>query len=56
MNALATKNISDLLVQNKLATTLHSSDKKLLHVPNFKLKTYVSSYIAPHLWNQLHDI
>ena len=44
------------LVQYKAPRALRSSDKKLLQVPHFKLKTYGGrwfSYIASYLWNQL---
>ena len=50
--------ISDFLAQYKPPRALRSSDKKLLQVPHFKLKTYKGrsfSYIAPFLWNQLPD-
>ena len=49
---------ADFLVQYKPPRALRSSDKKLLQVPHFKLKTYGGrsfSYIAPYLWNQLPD-
>ena len=55
-NALVPQYISDFLVQYKPSRALRSSDKKLLQVPHFKLKTYGGrsfSYIAPFLWNQL---
>ena len=54
--ALVPQYISDFLVQYKPSRALRSSDKKLLQVPHFKLKTYGGrsfSYIAPYLWNQL---
>ena len=50
LKALARQYISDFLVQYKPARALRSSDKKLLQVPHFKLKTYGGrsfSYIAP---------
>ena len=50
-NALAPKYISDFLVQYKPSRALRSSDRKLLQVPHFKLKTYGDrsfSYIAPY--------
>ena len=56
LKALAPQYISDFLVQYKAARALHSSDKKLLQVPHFKLRTYGGrsfSCIAPYLWNQL---
>ena len=56
--ALAPQYISDFLVQYKPSRALRSSDKKLLQVPHFKLKTYGGrsfSYVAPYLWNQLPD-
>ena len=52
LNALAPQFISDLLVQYKPPRALRSSDRKLLQVPHFKLKTYGGrsfSYIAPYL-------
>ena len=52
LKALAPQYISDFLVQYKPARTLRSSDKKLLQVPHFKLKTYGGrsfSYIAAYL-------
>ena len=58
LKAPAPQYISDFLVQYKPARALRSSDKKLLQVPHFKLKTYGGrsfSYIAPYLWNQLPD-
>ena len=58
LKALAPRYISDFLVQYKAPRALRSSDKKLLQVPHFKLKTYGGrsfSYIAPYLWNQLPD-
>ena len=58
LNALAPQYISDLLVQYKLPRALRSSDRKLLRVPHFKLKTHggrTFSYIARYLWNQLPD-
>ena len=58
MNDLAPQYISDLLVQYKPPRVLRSSDRKLLQVPHFKLKTYGGrsfSYIAPYLSNQLPD-
>ena len=56
LKAPAPQYISDFLVQYKPPRALRSSDKKLLQVPHFKLKTYggrTFSYIAPYLWNQL---
>ena len=58
LKALAPQYISDFLVQYKPPRALRSSDKKLLQVPHFKLKSYGGrsfSYIAPYLWNQLPD-
>ena len=58
LTALAPQYISDFLAQYKPPRALRSSDKKLLQVPHFKLKTYGArsfSYIAPYLWNQLPD-
>ena len=46
------------MVQYKRPRALRSSDKKVVQVPHFKLKTYGGrsfSYIAPYLWNQLPD-
>ena len=57
--ALAPRYISDFLVQYKPPRALRSSDKKLLQVPHFKLRTYWGrsfSYIAPYLWNQLPNV
>ena len=50
--------ITDFLIQYKPPRALHSSEKKLLQVPHFKLKSYGGrsfSYIAPYLQNQLPD-
>ena len=60
LKALASQYISDFLVQYKPPRALRSSDKTLLQVPHFKLKTYRGRsfsymYIAPYLWNQLPD-
>ena len=58
LKALAPQYISDFLVQYKPPRALRSSDKKLLQVPHFELKTYGGrsfSYIAQYLWNQLPD-
>ena len=56
LKALAPQYASDFLVQYKPPQALRSSNKKLLQVPHFKLKTYGGrsfSYVAPYLWNQL---
>ena len=58
LKALAPQYISDFPVQYEPPRALRSSDKKLLQVPHFKLKTYGGrsfSYMAPYLWNQLPD-
>ena len=58
LKALAPQYIADFLVQYKPPKALHSSDKRLLQVPHFKLKTYGGrsfSYMAPYLWNQRPD-